>query len=422
MGYEPIEASTMEKPDDFIFKVGELAEVKSFEKGYRGAWFRCEIKDIQLKQNKIYLKCYDFELEELSWEKIYDVPPNGRKSESQLMLRPQYPIIYSKSEMPPVHLISQPCVVTDGIWKVGDLVDWYKDSSYWSAMVVKVLKNNRVQIELPMPPLGEGKKGKKGKHEAFSKDLRPSLDWSITKGWTLRIVGNQTTCHTQLFFPTKQGVDFGIKHAEAEISAARGSPPRGSSAGGSPLTGMDLEAEHAAAAGVLQLTGMTLGVEHAAVGSPTRVSVAGRPPPRGSAAVSSPLRGSAAGSTPSGEAVAGASPPRGSAAGGSPVNASSTTRISAEGDRECQQTEKDVKTDCGVVESSESISSSHVKKRKAANDEVRNVIKRDLNIMHENTLDAAILDLEELINKVNWMKRLLKSPSHSTTSWKFVKK
>lgn len=83
---------------------------------------------------------------ELSWEKIYDVPPNGKKSERQLMLRPQYPIIYSKSEMPLVDSISQPCVVTDGIWKVGDLVDWYKDSSYWSAMVVKVLKNNKVQV------------------------------------------------------------------------------------------------------------------------------------------------------------------------------------------------------------------------------------------------------------------------------------
>ena len=30
----------MENPDLLPFKVGQLAEAKSFEKGYRGAWFR----------------------------------------------------------------------------------------------------------------------------------------------------------------------------------------------------------------------------------------------------------------------------------------------------------------------------------------------------------------------------------------------
>ncbi|GKD44112.1 ulp1 protease family, C-terminal catalytic domain-containing protein, partial [Tanacetum coccineum] len=42
-------------------KVGQLAEMKTFEQGFRGAWFRCKINDIDLKKNKIKLEYYDFE-------------------------------------------------------------------------------------------------------------------------------------------------------------------------------------------------------------------------------------------------------------------------------------------------------------------------------------------------------------------------
>ncbi|KAI3745314.1 hypothetical protein L1987_58425 [Smallanthus sonchifolius] len=87
--------------------------------------------------------------------------------------------------------------------------------------------------------------------------------------------------------------------------------------------------------------------------------------------------------------------PAAAAATVSPVNASSTTRISEEGDgeQESEQNEQNVKTDCDLlVESSESSSSLRVGKRKAAE-------RRELNIMLEDTLEAAIVDLEELVNK-----------------------
>lgn len=276
-------------------EIGQLAEMKTFEEGYRGAWFRCKITDIHLKKNKIKPEYYDFTDEEIKWAKIYEVPPYGRKLKQirkQLMVRPHFPVMYYKSEMPPVNSISQVCVVVDGTWKVEDLVDWHKDDCYWSARVINVLSDDKVQIELPMAPAGEG-----GTHEAFCKDLRPSLDWSPRKGWTLPTVEGQSSSSAQLIFPSKQGMDSEVE------------------------------------------------------------------------------------------------------------NASSGSRISVvEGD---------------IVESSESISNLSVE----AADEENIDYATDLNIMHEETLEAAIVDLEELANKIKWIKSLLhsnQSPTNQTTSWKFV--
>ncbi|KAI3814327.1 hypothetical protein L1987_19078 [Smallanthus sonchifolius] len=282
------------------------------------------------------------------------------------MVRPQYPAMYKKSEMPSLKSISQACVVIDDAWKVGDLVDWFEEGCYWSARVVEVLSDDKVQIELPMPPSGEGKEGEEGRHEAFCKDLRPFLDWSETEGWTLPTVDGQTSCDAQLIFPTKQGMGLEVEHAAAAATAtAAGSPVNASSTTCISAEGdrngeseqneknvkTDLEVEPAAAATV------------------------------------------------------------------SPVNASSTTRISAEGERESDQNEQNVKMDCDLlVESSESRSSLRVGKRKAA-DEVE-VVRRELNIMHEDTPEAAIIDLEELVNKVEWIQRLLRNDA--TLPWKLA--
>ncbi|XP_071700983.1 uncharacterized protein [Rutidosis leptorrhynchoides] len=139
----------MEMPSGFKFEVGQLVESKSFESGYRGVWFRCKIRDINLKRNRIQLEYYDFEEEEISWEKIYEVPPYGRKSRNikkQLMVQPRYPLTYKKDEMPDANSISEVCVVFDGTFKVGDKVDWNTDGVYWSARVVEVLSDDKVKI------------------------------------------------------------------------------------------------------------------------------------------------------------------------------------------------------------------------------------------------------------------------------------
>lgn len=87
---------------------------------------------------------------EISWVKIYEVPPYARRLrpiERELMLRPQYPQMYRKSEIPPVNSLSREFVVIDGTWKVGDLVDWFTDGCYWSAKVIKVFSDDdKVQV------------------------------------------------------------------------------------------------------------------------------------------------------------------------------------------------------------------------------------------------------------------------------------
>ncbi|CAH8386109.1 unnamed protein product [Eruca vesicaria subsp. sativa] len=67
-------------------------------------------------------------------------------------------------------------VVVHGLWKVGDLVDWWKDDCYLSGTVREV--NEEVSIELLPKPYGEG-----GSYDAVFKDLCPSLEWSLEDGW-----------------------------------------------------------------------------------------------------------------------------------------------------------------------------------------------------------------------------------------------
>ncbi|KAI3814399.1 hypothetical protein L1987_19154 [Smallanthus sonchifolius] len=430
-----LEASIMEKTGVLNFKVGQVAEMRTFETGFRGAWFRCKIHDFVLKKNKILLEYFDYDLEEKSWVKIYQVPPFGRKPKhikKQLMVRPQYLVLYHKNEMPPV--ISQTCVIY-GTWKVGNLVDWFKDDCFWSARIVKELSDDKVQIELPMPPSGEGKEGEEGKHEAFCKDLRPSLDWSETKGWTFATVEGQTPCDAQLFFPTEQGMDSEVEHAAA---AAASSPVNASSTTRASAEG-DREQENE------KNVKMDLDVEHAvakAAGSPVNASSSARIPAEGdrneknvkvdfevdqhavATAAGSPVNASSSTRIP-GEGDKNEKSVKADfevdqhaveTTAGSPVNASSSTRIPTEGDRdrESEQNEKNVKVNCDLlVESSESSSSLHVGKRKAAE-------RRELNIMHEDTLEAAIIDLEELVNKVEWLQRLLHNDATTSSTWKFA--
>ncbi|GJY07143.1 agenet domain-containing protein [Tanacetum coccineum] len=349
-------------------QVGQLAEMKTFEDGFRGAWFRCKIKDVNLKENKIELEYYDFE-DEITWTNIYEAPPHVKKSsrkKRQLMLRPQYPLLYDlyyKDERPPANSISEICVVIDDAWKVGDVVDWYKDDCYWSARVIKVLSNDKVQVtkysaetgllmttntlmahgvlkplshshtlvELPMPPAGQGKDG--DILIALCKELRPSLDWSQRKGWTLPTVDGQPSCGAQLIFPSKQG----MTSQREEVG------------GDSPLNASST-------------TGTGIGTS---------------------------------------------------------VNSSAERQISGPMDTAVSE---NVKTD--DMESTDSISSMRVEESKAAaaasEEDVDYSV--DLNIMHEETLEAPILDLEELANKVKWIKSILHSHQplgNDRTSWKY---
>ncbi|KAL0710356.1 hypothetical protein Bca4012_017334 [Brassica carinata] len=162
------------------FKVGETIEVRSFEGGYRGAWFRCKILNIYTKEGKLFysLKYLDYDEEEIHQTQVYQRFEDEEKE--WLMVRPSYPPYYQEREVRKIEADQAPLVVVHSSWKVGDLVDWWKDDCFWCATVLAAKIKEPLQIELFPPPLGEGEI-----YSALRKDVRPSLNWSPEDGWTV---------------------------------------------------------------------------------------------------------------------------------------------------------------------------------------------------------------------------------------------
>ncbi|OIS98867.1 PREDICTED: uncharacterized protein LOC109232348 [Nicotiana attenuata] len=200
------------------FKAGQSAEARSFEVGYRGAWFRCKIKEISCRGGhwKALLEYFDYPDEKLTWTELYQVPPyqSGKSKEiRQLILRPEYPPTHLKSQVSDVSSTSDVTIVTDGTWKAGDLVDWWTADCYWSGKLTKLLGNGKAEIELVPPPLGEG-----ATYEVFVKDLRPSVDWSPEFGWAVpaSLDGENRRRYARLLKPVSQApfdVPSSIGHA-----------------------------------------------------------------------------------------------------------------------------------------------------------------------------------------------------------------
>ncbi|RZC90161.1 hypothetical protein C5167_044791 [Papaver somniferum] len=192
----------------FNFKVGQQVEAKSFEEGYRGAWFRCKIKGCKKgKEPTVALDYIDYNDYKNYWINLYEYhqfPAEKHRGleNKHLMLRPSYPQIYHQSQMPDTFEVLETVGVVDGTWEVGDMVDWFQKDCYWSARITKVLDEKNVEIKLPEPPMGEGET-----YIALCKDLRPSLDWNPKLGWTLPIfeVGENFRRCVRLMQPKSSG-------------------------------------------------------------------------------------------------------------------------------------------------------------------------------------------------------------------------
>ncbi|PON53262.1 Agenet domain type [Parasponia andersonii] len=154
-----------------------------------------QIKDIvrEKGQKKYLLEYVDFPDEDLETVLLYQKHPTRTKKSQQkkleLMLRPPFPRIYRESQMPDVNTISEVAVIYSDARKIGDLVDWFTDGCYWSGIVTKILEDEKVQIELFPPPVGEGLS-----YKVCCKDLRPSLDWSPENGWTMSTQRDSKNC------------------------------------------------------------------------------------------------------------------------------------------------------------------------------------------------------------------------------------
>ncbi|XP_009418052.2 uncharacterized protein LOC103998333 isoform X1 [Musa acuminata AAA Group] len=158
-----------------------------------------QIKSMSFRKRQIgyFLEFFDYPDEKTRWTKLYQKPlqqPDQALEEGklELMVRPPFPPFFRKSQPPKFCPTSDVIAITNDSWKVGDLVDWWYDSCYWSGRVSELLKDDHIKIDLPKPPIGEG-----NFYIAHCKDLRPSLDWTPENGWMLPVQkehGNFDSC------------------------------------------------------------------------------------------------------------------------------------------------------------------------------------------------------------------------------------
>ncbi|CAH8360778.1 unnamed protein product [Eruca vesicaria subsp. sativa] len=185
------------------FEVGHTVEARSFELGFRGAWFRCKIEKILNKGRSLFydLKYLDFTEEGIHTTKVFQ-KRHGENEKNHLMVRPLCPRQRHENEV--LNEEEGGLVVVDGLWKVGDLVDWWKDDCYWSGTVREVSEEDEtVKIELLPKPYGEG-----GSYDAVFKDLRPSLEWSLEDGWIVPFSkdGEKRQCAKLMKLPSEDQV------------------------------------------------------------------------------------------------------------------------------------------------------------------------------------------------------------------------
>ncbi|XP_070041973.1 uncharacterized protein [Nicotiana tomentosiformis] len=370
------------------FKVGQSAESRSFQSGFRSAWFRCKIKEISHKRGhwNALLEYFDYPDEKLTWMKLYQVPPYNigkSKEKKQLMLRPQYPPVKLKNEVSGVSSISDAMIVVDGNWKAGDMVDWWANGCYWSGQLIKLLGNSKAEMALTPPPIGEG-----ALYEIHFKDLRPSLDWSPNFGWTVPASqdGDSVRRCAQLIQPVKSALGrfpaleiHSMSEGRKESQATAGSSSNLSSStnlSANSLPGSDEKKDFKTTELAEQSSIVDL--------------------PKEAANTSTNRRSDISSGSHLGDKLA---------KGASWSDNGSTSCIAIDPAKTADTTENFYLSNCPL-------------KKFRTSDGVR------LHSMSSDSTEAAILDLEELANKIKWLKGLLEFgkpvSNASRPSWKFV--
>ncbi|KAF0919342.1 hypothetical protein E2562_029202 [Oryza meyeriana var. granulata] len=199
------------------YKAGDAAESRSFDSGYRGAWFRCKVIDMYIRQG--HLECqlgyFDYPDEKKQWTRLYKIRPGSHKQTSsqdrEIMVRPSFPQWYQENQTSECGLKTDVVAIVSDSWKVGDLIDWWYNDCYWTGKITELLGDDKVQIILPAIPMGEG-----GSYVADCKDLRPALDWSLEKGWSVPLSQENGKCwHTAQLIG--QNPDTGSSSSDEDI-------------------------------------------------------------------------------------------------------------------------------------------------------------------------------------------------------------
>ncbi|KAG7026187.1 hypothetical protein SDJN02_12686 [Cucurbita argyrosperma subsp. argyrosperma] len=355
------------------FEIGQLVESRCFLIGYRGAWFRCKIKDIAWRMGSLSyeLEFVDFPDEEVVWTKPFQKPPaafgipsTGPKG--QLMVRPQFPQVYREKQLSDsTNSQLEVTVVVNDVWKVGDLVDWWKDNCYWSCKIIAILGDEEVKVELLPPPFGEG-----SAYHASSKDLRPSLDWSPGSGWTVpdMKVNGSAQCARVLNNGSVASRPQNVSQGNDSEAAA-----------GNSNASLDLQA------------------------SSTRPTPA--PARKSKRMYSNTASKGKHEHTPE------------LSSDSNRVNTVAKKKSTSDNDSSSPTRERSTTTETrGTKTDADGCSDGQSVKKMVPN--------VSLNSMHHGSLEDAILDMEELINRIKWIKQILEGgtalPNASGSSWKFL--
>ncbi|XP_066311934.1 uncharacterized protein [Miscanthus floridulus] len=139
------------------------------------------------------LEYLDFPDERKTWTRLYKIPPGSHMRKSNpsrmIMVRPTFPQCYWENEKPNQLPKTHAVAIVTGPWKVGDLIDWWYTDCYWTGKIIELLGDDKVKIALHEEPIGEG-----GYYDADCKDLRPALDWSLEKGWSVPVSQDNGKC------------------------------------------------------------------------------------------------------------------------------------------------------------------------------------------------------------------------------------
>uniref|UniRef100_A0A453GJ76 Agenet domain-containing protein n=2 Tax=Aegilops tauschii subsp. strangulata TaxID=200361 RepID=A0A453GJ76_AEGTS len=135
-------------------KVGDAIETRSFDRGYRGAWFRGKLTDMRIRDG--HLECQveyiDYPDEKRRWNRLYKVPPKCRNQKAgqnrEIMLRPPFPQWCWENDIPEHWPQMDVVAVVSSPWKVGDLIDWWYKDCFWTGKIIELLGEDKVKVRI----------------------------------------------------------------------------------------------------------------------------------------------------------------------------------------------------------------------------------------------------------------------------------
>uniref|UniRef100_A0A8R7PWY7 Agenet-like domain-containing protein n=1 Tax=Triticum urartu TaxID=4572 RepID=A0A8R7PWY7_TRIUA len=134
------------------FKVGDVVETRSYNVGYRGAWFRCKITDMCIRSG--HMECQveyiDYPDERRKWNRLFKIPPKCRNQKAsqnrEIMLRPPFPRWCWENDIAELGPQTDVVAVVSSPWKVGDLIDWWYTDCFWTGKITELMSDDKVKV------------------------------------------------------------------------------------------------------------------------------------------------------------------------------------------------------------------------------------------------------------------------------------